>query len=231
MGTLDIDSGDAPGAAIEPERRGHDLIYGIVLVVAILATFGFAWLTANFGGRAGVFVVLAAGVVGAIAVIVAGIVRDRRTWAITVSVLGLAVATLLASWLALDGVLVAAKHRSQLDELESIAQGWLEDLPPVDERGPGLSMERVEVEGLGSLEEVMISSLAGVESAGTSGQLPRRDHVRFSAPATNSGLIYQPAGDEPYVSSFCIAHVAGPWWETAPADGNCPYGFEFKPGG
>jgi hypothetical protein len=46
-----------------------------------------------------------------------------------------------------------------------------------------------------------------------------------------TGLLYEPGVTEPSVMSQCVAHLDGPWWQTAAADPNCPGGFTFIGGG
>jgi len=46
-----------------------------------------------------------------------------------------------------------------------------------------------------------------------------------------TGLVYSPDSGEPLVMSTCVAHLDGPWWQTASANPNCPPGFVFIGGG
>ena len=217
-------------AGVEPRGRGrHDAVFAVVLVIAGLVLLGVTWATAHLGGRENVFVVLLVGLAAAVAAVAAGIWRKRSWWATALSAAGALALTFVLAALTLNGTVAAAKVQPQLDELKAMAESLLADLPPATERCWTKLEPPRELPGVGMLNAMCVTSYAEVDRA----QLPAsgselHDHVAFSG--REGSVVYQPTGEASPMSS-CLAHVTGPWWETQPAEGNCPTGFRFLAGG
>lgn len=222
-GTLPPPHTDPTRPAPASGRRG--LVLAATTVAGGLVIAGGVWWTARLGGDT-VPMIVSVALTAAVAVVV-GLVgrrssRAARRAAVTAT-LAVGAACLV---LATSGVVVAAKVRAQLPawtaEAERLLAEPAADAAPLAGSGcESFPVDPPELAGFGRVDQRCVQ------------RSPTHRMVSFSQKDPMggwTGLVFSP-GHEPGVMSMCLAHLAGPWWQTASALPNCPGGFTFVGGG
>ena len=206
---------------------------GFTAVVAAVAVLALTWWATRVGDRV-LPTIVAVATTAAAATAVALIGRRSRATGsaraalVTATlVLGLAVAAL--SW---SGTLVAVKAQRSMSGWQAAADRVLTQGA---ERGSSANAETGapcvfftqideelrELEGFGRVDQICSSASPGFRFV----SFTQTDNTG------STGLVYSPDADDPLVASMCVAHLDGPWWQTASATPNCPPGFRFIGGG
>ena len=226
---------EAPAPATDRRAARWDgwVTAGLAAAVAVVAVLALTWWATRIGDRLlpTLVAVVATGVATVTAAVVGRRARlgaTRRTALMTTTlVLGLAVAAL--SW---SGALVAAKAQRSMPGWQAtadrvLAQGAERGSSATAETGaPCVFYTQIdevlrELEGFGRVDQICSSPEAPYRFV----SFTQTDNI------DSTGLVYSPDADDPLVSSMCVAHLDGPWWQTASATPNCPPGFAFIGGG
>lgn len=223
----------APETERRAARGNRWVTAGLAAAVTAVAVLALTWWATRVGDRVlpTLVAVAATGVATATAAVLGRRARldarRRRALIATTLVLGLAVAALSGS-----GTLVAAKAQRSMPGWQATADRVLTlgaERGSSANAGSGapfvffsqIDEELRELEGFGRVDQICSSANPGFRFV----SFTQTDNI------DSTGLVYSPDADDPLVTSMCVAHLDGPWWQTASATPNCPTGFVFIGGG